>query len=196
MNLIFCRIIFIPNIIFLIYLSNSEKRKVIFSLFYSQTTGRFKIFSTSATMKIFIVALVCFTFLIGENRAFDIDNYTAYIEELMHDEKFLDEYARWSFQLFSQPDYLYGDLNKTFPCAITKDSNVPTSVHTLRPSDVKCVGAIGDSLTAGLGAHAITPVGLFFEHRGLTFVYDILLFTRMIFFRFRFILVSWWRSNI
>jgi hypothetical protein len=44
--------------------------------------------------------------------------------------------------------------------------SIPTSVHTLRPSDVKCVGALGDSLTAGLGAHAITPIGLFYENRG------------------------------
>lgn len=120
-------------------------------------------------MKVFLLTLVCFTFLLSENFALDVENYTAYVEELMQDEKFVDEYAKWSFQLFSQPDYLYGDLNKTFPCSITKNSNVPTSVHTLRPSDIKCIGAIGDSLTAGLGAHAITPIGLFFENRGLNF---------------------------
>ena len=120
-------------------------------------------------MRVLLLALLCFTCLLDENVAFDVDNYTAYVEELMLDEKFLDEYAKWSFQLFSQPDYLYGDLNKTFPCAITKDSNVPTSVHALRPSDVKCIGAMGDSLTAGLGAHAITPIGLFYENRGWNF---------------------------
>jgi len=121
-------------------------------------------------MKFIIAALVLFV-VIGENSAFNVDSYTAYIDELMRDEKFLDEYAKWSFELFSQPDYLYGDLNKTFPCPIVKDSIVPTSVHTLRPTDVKCVGAMGDSLTAGLGAHAITPVGLFFENRGLIFFF-------------------------
>jgi hypothetical protein len=127
-------------------------------------------------MKLVFLALVCFTFLLSENLALEINNYTAYIEELMQDEKFLDEYARWSFQLFSQPDYLYGDLNKTFPCQDTKDSSAPTSVHSLRPSNVKCVGAMGDSLTAGLGAHAITPIGLFFENRGLSFLYDVIVF--------------------
>ena len=45
-------------------------------------------------------------------------------------------------------------------------NTIPTSVHALRPSEIKCVGALGDSLTAGLGAHALTPVGLFFENRG------------------------------
>lgn len=121
-------------------------------------------------MKFVLTALVCLTVLLGKNFALDVDNYTAYIEELMQDEKFLDEYAKWSFNLFSQPDYLYGNPYKTFPCPIVKDSIVPTSVHTLRPTDVKCVGAMGDSLTAGLGAHAITPVGLFFENRGLIFL--------------------------
>lgn len=131
---------------------------------YSTTTT-----STTTTMKFLLAALLCFTFLIGENLALHVENYTADIEELMRDEKFMDEYAKWSFKLFSQPDYLYGDLNKTFPCSVIKDSTVPTSVHQLRPSDIKCIGAMGDSLTAGLGAHAITPVGLFFENRGATF---------------------------
>ena len=120
-------------------------------------------------MKFLLTALVCFTCLFHANFALNITEYSAYIEELMHDEKFLDEYAKWSFQLFSQPDYLYGDLNKTFPCPITKDTTTPKTVHELRPSDVKCIGAMGDSLTAALGAHAITPVGLFFENRGMNF---------------------------
>ena len=126
-------------------------------------------------MKFAILALVCFTFFLGENFALDINNYTAYLEELMQDEQFLDEYAKWSFELFSQPDYLYGPPREKFPCPATKSTSVPTSVHRLRPSDVKCVGAMGDSLTAALGAHANTPIGLFFENRGLNFVFMILL---------------------
>ena len=120
-------------------------------------------------IKLLLTALICFTCLFHANFALKLENYTAYIEELMHDEKFLDEYAKWSFQLFSQPDYLYGDLNKTFPCPANKGTTTPTTVHELRPSDIKCVGAMGDSLTAALGAHAITPVGLFFENRGTEF---------------------------
>lgn len=118
-------------------------------------------------MKFIIAALVFSIAFIGKNHALDVDNYTAYVEELLKDEHFLNEYAKWSFQLFSQPDYLYGDFNKTFPCAVTKDSIVSTSVHALKPTDIKCIGAMGDSLTAALGAHAITPLGLFYEIRGL-----------------------------
>lgn len=117
-------------------------------------------------MKFIITVLVLFSFFLDGNHALDAKNYTAYIEQLSQDEKFLEEYAKWSFELFSQPDYLYGDRHKKFPCPMTKDVPVPTSVHALRPSDVKCVGAMGDSLTAGLGAHAHTPVGLLLENRG------------------------------
>lgn len=117
-------------------------------------------------MKSIVVAFCFLAFVVGEIRAFDADNYTAYIDELSEDAKFLEEYAKWSFNLFSQPDYLYGKLQDTFPCQITKSPNAPTSVHKLRPADIQCVGAIGDSLTAGLGAHAVTPVGLLFEQRG------------------------------
>ncbi|KFO93358.1 Phospholipase B1, membrane-associated, partial [Buceros rhinoceros silvestris] len=34
----------------------------------------------------------------------------------------------------------------------TSSSRVPTSVHKLRPADIKAVGALGDSLTTGVGA--------------------------------------------
>jgi hypothetical protein len=120
-------------------------------------------------MKFVVTALVLFTLFFNENLALDAENYTAYIEELNHNDKFLEEYSKWSFKLFSQPDYLYGTPHAQFPCSIessTGNSNIPTSVHALRPGDVKCVGAIGDSFTAGLGAHAITPIGLLSENRG------------------------------
>ena len=117
-------------------------------------------------MKLVVSLLVLVAFFLGENCALDADNYTAYIEELSLNEEFVEEYAKWSFELFSQPDYIYGDRHKKFPCALSNDSVVSTSVHTLRPGDIKCVGAMGDSLTAGLGAHAHTPIGLLFENRG------------------------------
>ncbi|CAF0768007.1 unnamed protein product [Rotaria sordida] len=119
-------------------------------------------------IKFILVTVVFFLFIINKNCALDADNYTSYIEELSQDEKFLEEYAAWSFKLFSQPDYLYGKPHEVFPCPIIKDPTVPTSVHKLRPSDIKCIGAIGDSLTAGLGAHALTPVGLVLEYRGVS----------------------------
>ncbi len=51
-----------------------------------------------------------------------------------------------------------------------KSEEIPTAVHALRPDDIKYVAAMGDGMTAGLGAHAITPVGLLSENRGKNFV--------------------------
>ena len=117
-------------------------------------------------MKFITVILSVITFFADRNSALDAENYTAFIKELGQNEKFFEDYTKWSFELFSQPNYLYGDGYKKFPCPITKNPNIPTSVHGLRPSDIQCIGAIGDSLTAGLGAHAMTPVGLLLENRG------------------------------
>ncbi len=142
-----------------------KRRRVIFSLFHLHQQANFN-YSSTTMMKFIIVTLVCLAFFLGKTRAFDADDYIAYIEKLSQDEKFVEEYSKWSLELFSQPDYIYGKRHDKFPCPAAKDTIVPTSVHALRPSDVKCVGAMGDSLTAGLGAHALTPIGLYFENRG------------------------------
>ncbi|UJR38639.1 hypothetical protein I4U23_031304 [Adineta vaga] len=99
-----------------------------------------------------------------------IDEYISSVEVLIQDEKFLEEYTKWSLKLFSTEDYIYGKQNQQFPCEINSKRQINNSltVHTLRPNDIQCVGAIGDSLTAGLGAHALTPVGLFTENRGVS----------------------------
>lgn len=144
-------------------------------------------------MKYFCVCLTICILVIKNIYAFNVAEYIAYITELSRDEQFLKDYEQWAFKLFSQPDYLYGKCPDPFPCPIPNKhiNTIPTSVHELRPSDVTCVGAMGDSLTAGLGAHALTPLGLFFEKRGK---YFLLLF--IINFNFcknkRFVLVDWW----
>ena len=157
---------------------------------YQQVDSKY----STTKMRLIITALLFFTFFLGENRALDIANYTAYIDQLMLDEQFVEEYAKWSFQLFSQPDYLYGPPHDKFPCPAAKDSVVPTSVHALRPSDINCVGAMGDSLSAGLGAHAITPLGLYYEIRGINFSRRS--FSLCILFSYRCGLVDRWRSYI
>ncbi|XP_078503486.1 phospholipase B1, membrane-associated [Lissotriton helveticus] len=45
---------------------------------------------------------------------------------------------------------------------------IPTSVHQLRPADIKVIGALGDSLTAGFGANATNLSNLRTEWRGLS----------------------------
>ncbi|XP_070834676.1 phospholipase B1, membrane-associated [Chaetodon trifascialis] len=75
--------------------------------------------------------------------------------------------------------YTYPDLppppppvtnwGKDFSCANTAPSDsVPTSVHRLRPADIKVVGALGDSLTAAFGAKAENLLELPIEDRGVS----------------------------
>lgn len=60
--------------------------------------------------------------------------------------------------------------NSTFPCNITSSvsDKVPTSVHKLRPGDIKVIGAIGDSLTSASGALSTEFGHMFTENRGLS----------------------------
>ncbi|KAI8488183.1 hydrolase [Branchiostoma belcheri] len=53
-------------------------------------------------------------------------------------------------------------------CPMQNSHTVPTSVHRLRPEDVKVVAAIGDSLTAASGAKARTIIGLLTNYRGVS----------------------------
>ncbi|XP_043118248.1 phospholipase B1, membrane-associated [Puntigrus tetrazona] len=56
-----------------------------------------------------------------------------------------------------------------FSCVDTAPSDtVPTSVHRLRPGDIKVVGSLGDSLTAGFGAKAENLLQLADEERGVS----------------------------
>jgi phospholipase B1 len=121
-------------------------------------------------MKSWLISLSLIVLLINNIKSLKIDEYTKLIEELILDEQFLEDYTKWSFKLFSQPDYIYGKKPGAYPCDIPEKGarNDPITVHSLRPIDVQCVGAIGDSLTAGLGAHALTPIGLFTENRGVS----------------------------
>ncbi|CAB1427850.1 unnamed protein product [Pleuronectes platessa] len=55
-----------------------------------------------------------------------------------------------------------------FSCVDTAPSNsVPTSVHRLRPADIKVVAALGDSLSTGFGAKAKNLLQLKNEYRGV-----------------------------
>ncbi len=67
------------------------------------------------------------------------------------------------------PHYLNYKPEVSFNCDTSHVSpQVPTSVHKLRPSDIKVTAALGDSLTAALGAKASTVLGLLTEYRGVS----------------------------
>ncbi|XP_061609687.1 phospholipase B1, membrane-associated-like isoform X1 [Phyllopteryx taeniolatus] len=56
-----------------------------------------------------------------------------------------------------------------FSCVdLAPSQSVPTSVHKLRPADIKVVGAVGDSTTAGTGAKAKNLLQLSREYKGVS----------------------------
>lgn len=49
-----------------------------------------------------------------------------------------------------------------------RSSEVPNSVHRLRPGDIDVIAAMGDSLTAGFGIFATNLMHIAVENRGVT----------------------------
>lgn len=124
-------------------------------------------------MKSFLIGLSLILCLINGIKSLKEDEYVSAITKLLLNKQFLDEYQKWSLKLFSDPDYLYGKKPAASQCPLLS-TQIPSdelTVHQLRPNDIQCVAAIGDSLTAGLGALAKTPIGLLTEYRGKIFLF-------------------------
>ncbi|XP_030070536.1 phospholipase B1, membrane-associated isoform X2 [Microcaecilia unicolor] len=51
---------------------------------------------------------------------------------------------------------------------MTPSSTVPTTVHRVKPADVKIIAALGDSLTTAIGENATNIIELLFEYRHLS----------------------------
>ncbi|CAF0724936.1 unnamed protein product [Rotaria sp. Silwood1] len=63
----------------------------------------------------------------------------------------------------------FADARVIFNCpALTPSPTVPTSVHALRPADIKHIASMGDSLTAANGAKAFSVVAVIVEYRGVS----------------------------
>ncbi|XP_063078262.1 phospholipase B1, membrane-associated-like [Engraulis encrasicolus] len=80
---------------------------------------------------------------------------------------------------YRNSDYIYQGPKPTpppvtnwgrdFSCKdVAPSASVPTSVHKLRPADIKVVAALGDSITAGRAAKAKTYGNLKTEYRGVS----------------------------
>ncbi|XP_075940811.1 phospholipase B1, membrane-associated-like [Anarhichas minor] len=80
---------------------------------------------------------------------------------------------------FNNSNYMYAGPSPTpgpitnwgrdFSCVdIAPSDTVPTSVHKLRPADIKVVAALGDSSTAGTGAKAKNLFNLNRDYRGVS----------------------------
>lgn len=61
------------------------------------------------------------------------------------------------------------EVLRAFPCELVQVStSTPTTVHHVRPSDVKVVASLGDSITAAFGAESKNILTLFTEYRGVS----------------------------
>jgi len=97
---------------------------------------------------------------------------------------FLKIYSDLAYKMLHEPEQfennnnvettysvLDDDLTKIpFPCQPKGPQNpVPTSVHSLTPADIGVVAALGDSITAGNGIRATSPIMVAFINRGESF---------------------------
>ena len=92
-------------------------------------------------------AFVC---LVALTRAYDIEEYKALIESLDQNATVQADFERYLAKLLElEPNYYdYTPFDSDFECKLEPSPQVPTSVHKLRPADIKVLGALGDSLTA------------------------------------------------
>jgi hypothetical protein len=118
----------------------------------------------SLTLLIEILSVAyCYTPSEYENLILDISSRPEYVSDFENNVQKL---------LKQEPNYFdytpFANENYTFDCPTQEfvSSEIPTSVHKLRPGDIKVVAALGDSLTAALGGNANTIFGLLLEYRG------------------------------
>jgi hypothetical protein len=119
------------------------------------------------------LALIVLAATLAFASGYDLDNYKRVLTQLSRDPAYRADFKNHvEYLLGQEPDYFeytpFKQTNFTFDCDVDSmtSPSVPSSVHELRPGDIKVVGAMGDSITAALGAAARTIPGLIFEFRG------------------------------
>ncbi|WAR18503.1 PLB1-like protein [Mya arenaria] len=115
------------------------------------------------TMMKYLVFVVCL-----QLSACDYADYAKFVRSQEKNETFVRLFEQ-HLKLFKddgKPQLKSGEEFhcKPYPAPAAKT----TSVHSLRPMDIKVVGALGDSITAGTGITASTVIGLLREDRGLS----------------------------
>lgn len=98
----------------------------------------------------------------------DYAAYRKYIQEQATNETFVKLFQE-HLKLFQPNNAEALGFSDTFDCKqFPHPTRSATTVHNLTPYDVKVVGAMGDSITAGTGIKAVTVLGLLREDRGLS----------------------------
>jgi hypothetical protein len=115
----------------------------------------------------FIKPTLTFLFILSLFNIIQADLFDDFLRDPKYAQN-LNERIKYLLEL--EPNYFNYTLSKTFDCnETTSNTTTPDSVHKLRPTDIKLIGAIGDSLTAGWVIKATSIYDLFNESRGRTF---------------------------
>ena len=121
-------------------------------------------------IKLSIFFILSISIVLSVN-GFDLKEYQQLINEISKNETYIKDFeANINYLLELEPNYFdYTPFNEKyrFECNTSGFPNqTARNVHELKPSDIKVIGALGDSLTAALGANALTIFGLLLENRG------------------------------
>ena len=115
-----------------------------------------------------VILLICVLACLGQD--FDPNpRYTEFVQMVMKNPELRADFeANVQYAYSLDANYINYTPQTPFNCDTGFMKNMPeaTNVHEVKPSDVKVVGALGDSLTAAIGGEAITPLGLLVEYRG------------------------------
>ncbi|XP_060070927.1 phospholipase B1, membrane-associated-like [Ylistrum balloti] len=109
---------------------------------------------------------VLLVFVFSVYVAADFSQYRDFLLKQENNETFLREFDDHMKSWVNRQSVLAA--RQDFPCEVLEPLSPATSVNKLTPSDIKVVAAIGDSITAGTGIKALTPIGLLTQWRGLS----------------------------
>jgi phospholipase B1, membrane-associated len=112
------------------------------------------------------IYFISFSSLLISSNAYTVEELTEGVNNVLINH--LGSYEAHVMNLLKiDPNYFNYQSKYKFECKTTENNRdqVPESVHRLKPSDIKVVGALGDSLTAAVGVKARTPVGILIENR-------------------------------
>lgn len=104
--------------------------------------------------------------LASPSNAFNFEQFTNGVYQLLNDTDYALHFTDHINKCLSiDPNYYEFKNNLEFECSLEPSNEVPSSVHQLRPADIRVVAALGDSLTASVGTKAHTVFGLLIEYR-------------------------------
>lgn len=113
------------------------------------------------------ISILC---LIHTSTSFNVKLFKKVVKKMSKDLYFQKDFIDNVINILEREPYYYDwtpfSNNYTFDCDYSQSYPPATSVHRLRPNDIRVVAALGDSLTAGLGSIAKNVDGLSIEYRG------------------------------